>query len=242
MNYVFFVAPYAASEYEQKVFKSVEKMAEEYDIPYLNLIDKSAELELDSSRDFIGWMHTNYYGASKTTDYMAAYLKENYALDDHRGDGAYVLWDEDLQVRQKEVNSHIKRDTDIYDYLATLSVVGDYTMVITTEGEYLADGFDLMPQLSGLGIGEEFYEGPHVWVIRNGEIIFSSADMLWEKFDLNGRLLEVSRSEEMTSIFIDYDNYMKILNGINVVVYDNVLGEVVDAVGFVASIGYGMAR
>lgn len=49
------------------------------------------ELELNPENDFLDVNHMNYLGAEKYTDWLCAYLKSNYSLDDHRGDAAYQM-------------------------------------------------------------------------------------------------------------------------------------------------------
>ena len=41
---------------------------------------------------------------------------------------------------------------------------------------------------------------------------------------------------------VDKQNYQKVEQGINILVYDKILGEVVDWVGFSAPHAYGIAR
>ena len=45
-------------------------------------------LDLDPQNDFYNDGHVNFYGAQKFTDVMAAYLAENYDMEDHREDPA----------------------------------------------------------------------------------------------------------------------------------------------------------
>lgn len=241
---LFFIAPYAASEGDQKIYNRVAEIAQAHEVPLLNMIQLADELKLDGNTDFIDWMHTNYYGAKKVTEYMCQYLKTNYALEDHRGDVRYGLWDEDLRYRQNEwYSQYIKRDTTCKDYLNTLCEVGGYTIVVTTSGEYLNGDVNLNRQLKGLGIGEEFYTGKRTWVFSDGELIYESdRENDWAFVELNGGELILSAADGVRSVQLDGQECCKVTDGINVMVYDNLQGKLVDAVGFVAAAEYGLAR
>ena len=93
-------------------------------------------------------------------------------------------------------------------------------------------GIEIGDYLSVLGL-EDFYAGKGIWVIDNGEIVMSSTeDNFFEHRELNGGDLAVSRTDGVSNIVIDRQTYNKVQNGINVVIYDNLLEQVVDAVGF----------
>ena len=52
---------------------------------------------IDYATDSYDWVgHMNPSGASKTTAYIGAWLKENYDLADYRGQAGFARWDENL--------------------------------------------------------------------------------------------------------------------------------------------------
>lgn len=76
---------------------SVEKLAEELGIDYIdmNLID---EIGIDWTRDTRdAGDHMNYFGATKVTEYLGNYLIETGLFSSHRGDEKYTQWDTNLE-------------------------------------------------------------------------------------------------------------------------------------------------
>ena len=94
-----------------------------------------------------------------------------------------------------------------------------------------------------LGGFHEFYNGSNVWVFDNGENIYTAnANNTLKTMPLTFGELLVSVSDQSTNIMVDRVAYQKSTNGVNVLVYDNILGIVVDSVGFEAMYAYGMVR
>ena len=218
LNICFFVAPYVAPDYEQMSFRRAEILAAERGIPIINMIDLHEECEIDERTDLCDWAHTNYYGADKVTRYLGEYLKGNYQLKNHYGDGRYGLWDKDLEARQHEwTNQQLRTTSDMNSYLKTIEGLDGYTVVVADEAG--------------------------TRVVQDQEIIYMSAEA--ESFyhlDLGQDDLIISNSQGKKSIILTRGNRCLVENGINIVVYDNVLGQMVDAVGFDAGNDYRLIR
>lgn len=244
-NLCFFVAPYEGWMADQKTLLYAESIAQEYDIPVLNLLKHKDKLNINVNEDFLDWAHTNHSGAQKVTKYIGKYLAANYELVDHREDEKYALWDENSRLREHEVQNHqLKQMYNVGGYLDTLSCMKDYVVVISTAGEHLTKDADISEYLLTLGIGKEFYEeNSCVWVFEDGKLahMSSEADSFYH-MDLAFSDLVVSRSNGENSVVIDFVQYQTVDNGINIVVYDKALGVVVDKVGFSAPDLYGVAR
>ena len=91
-------------------------------VDYIDLNRKWREIGIDWSHDTRDeGDHLNEYGVAKVTAYMGAYMKDRYALTDHRGDQAYSSWDDlrtayDETKRKMEGKSYYMLDGDeIYD-------------------------------------------------------------------------------------------------------------------------------
>lgn len=240
---VLFAAPIVSSEEDQKMLNYVAAIGEEYGIPLINMPRMQEELQMNPGSDYIDWAHTNYYGAGKASRYMGKYLKDNYELTDRRGDERYDIWYEDAKIRKHEYQNYMFAITyDISEYLGQLAGAEDYTVIITTDGEFYSDAVEIGDYLSVLGL-EDFYEGTGAWVIDNGEVVVNSTeDNFFEHLELNGSDLVVSRTDCESNIVIDKQAYNKVQNGINVVIYDNLLEQVVDAVGFDALNQYAVVK
>lgn len=78
----------------QEKYNAVYAIAEEYGLPYLNLLHHLDELGFDFTVDLKDTSHCNRTGAEKVTSYLGGYLKEHYELPDRRDDPAYQsAWD-----------------------------------------------------------------------------------------------------------------------------------------------------
>lgn len=89
-------SPYIINEKDADEIYTLQKIAEEYGIPYLNTNTQEAwdEMGLDLMADFCNSNHLNTIGDQKYTEYVSNYLVENYDLPDHRGDDRYSSWGE----------------------------------------------------------------------------------------------------------------------------------------------------
>ena len=234
-----FVAPIVSSQEDQMMFNYVKEIAEEYSVPLINMPKMQEELQLNLGTDFINWSHTNYYGAYKVSSYMGKFLKENYDLEDRRGDERYAIWDADAKIRGHEYDNQLLVQTyDVTQYMELLANKEDYTIVVAANGNYYADGTMMEGALATIGI-DSFYDAGGIWVINNGQIVMQSdGEDFFDYMELSNGDLAVSSEFGISNIIVDKQSYSKVQNGVNVVVYDNTLGIMVDAVGFDASAQY----
>lgn len=240
----FFIAPYVATENELKTYRYVKNWAEEQNIPLLDMMELSDELGMNSYTDFSDPGHTNHYGAQKVSRYLCNYVAEHYELTDHRGEDTYALWDENSKVRSHEVkNEKLRSVTSISRYLDMVSDMEDYVVVISNTGNYVAEGEDITDHLFELGIGEEFYTTGGVWIFEDAGMRYATSDVnALYHVDLEYSDLLVSRAEGINSVVVDRQQYQKVMAGINILVYDKVLGKVADCVGFSAAASYQSVR
>lgn len=240
----FFVSPCIVEEYQQMQLLYIEQLAEKRGIPYLNTISLMDELKIDVTQDFMDRNHTNHFGSKKVSEYMAEYLKQNYELPDRRGDSRYQLWDENAEIREHEWQNYLLKSVqDIKGYLDLIGTMKKYTVVVATCGEYQVEGFDLYDCLQTAGIGEDFYTSDGVWIFNNQQLVYTSnAANLLEHQELTGGDLLVSSNAGAKSIVINKQECKKVNDGINIVVYDNLLGTIVDKVGFMATQQYAVVR
>ncbi len=86
--------PGEAYEHEQMAMNAVAPLAQEWGVPFVNMVGLDI---VDITTDCNDWSgHLNPDGATKTTAFLGAWLKEHYALEDKRGDSAFAHWDENL--------------------------------------------------------------------------------------------------------------------------------------------------
>lgn len=235
-----FLVPYAEREDNLKKHKYMQNLAESNGVAYLNLLQLQEELELDPSTDFVDEQHMSHYGAQKVSGYLGAWLKENYVLEDKRGLPQYALWDENVKARQHEVrNEDLKKIGNVDAYMRSLGSLEDYTIVFSASGDYYLEDSNLIERAGGQYWLEELIAGGGVGIYCNGELIYSmTADEGFVTEPVGSGEIAVNRRDRTDYIYVDGICYSKTDNGINIVVYDNVLGIVADAVSFPTEIQY----
>lgn len=79
--------------------KAVADIASARDIPFIDFKQNSDLIKVDWHKDFRdSGRHLNDRGAKKTTLYLGEFIKEHYALTDHRKDKRFAQWDQDYQA------------------------------------------------------------------------------------------------------------------------------------------------
>lgn len=230
----FFLSPYAASEEEQMKYKTVEDMAKKANVPFINFIALADKINLEANGDFIDWGHTNFSGATKITNYLETYILEHYAVTNHTDQEKYETWDFDLKIRNHEQQNYkMSQRADVFYFLNALSDFEDYTIFLTTNGDYYCESAGIEDWLEELGILEDFFEGEGVWIFENGEISWAFDRTAQKSYiDKNGLDILVSNNDGKTQLRINKFDFMKACDGLNIVVYDNLKGAIVDAIGF----------
>ena len=235
-----FLAPFSVTKQEQMQYNYVAELAKEEGIPFLNFVDLREELKLDTQEDFLDWGHVNYKGGEKVTAALGRFITQNYTIEDHQGDKRYELWERDSAVRAHEfANLKLQQNTDIQYVLDYAAYAEDYTVIIATNGDYFRETDYLAECLEPLEIGENFWEGGGIWLIENGEVTWKTASDAGDWYmERNGADIAMLRAEGANRIFIGEQDYIKAADGINVIFYDDLLGQVVCAKGFSAPDGY----
>lgn len=101
---LFIVSPYGESLEEQQMYNYMEEIVSFYGYPFLNMNNYYEEIGIVFEEDFADYgSHTNAVGAEKCTDFLEAYLKENYDFKDKRGEDAYELWDKSYLLWKEEI-------------------------------------------------------------------------------------------------------------------------------------------
>ncbi len=59
---------------------AIEKLAAEFDVPYINMFELMDEMGIDLDHDFRDNTHFNCYGSAKATRYIGEYLQAHYGL------------------------------------------------------------------------------------------------------------------------------------------------------------------
>lgn len=231
---VLFVSPFTADATSLKKYNYVEKIANEYGIQFINTCKLEDELGLDPKTDFLDGAHTNYSGALKVTQYIGEVLSEKYEVADRRDEKGYELWIEDAKVRQHEVDNYLLNLTYEMDtFFAQLSQMQDgYTVIVETNGGYYTD--ETLMDCYAEMIGIEAFDGKNgVWVLEDGVINLELLGSDFGEYVALGRSdMLINRTEGVSNIIIDSIPHVRAWDGINIIVFDNILGKVVESASF----------
>lgn len=232
---VFFATPYVCSEVEQKKLNYIEQISKEEEIPFVNMWKEVDGLVFDPNQDFIDSGHMNYYGAEKISHYLASYLKENYSIKDRRKSKQYELWAKDASFRKHEILNKTLQDTnDLESYMNWLTKLDDYTIIVVSNNGYYFSQAGIDGYMKEMGI-DQFTDMNCIYIKnRNVVRVETTNSDFFDYMDLPGASLSISSSAENTGIVLDLQSYAKTQNGINILVYDNLLKTVVDSIGIEA--------
>lgn len=80
----------------QAVVNGVRNYADQWGVPYVNLMHRLDEMDFDFSADMADVYHVNWRGVEKVTSWLGSYLTRHYDLPDRRQEEAYQDWNEAL--------------------------------------------------------------------------------------------------------------------------------------------------
>lgn len=235
-----FLAPMTVSKEDQMRMNYVGQLAEAEGVPFLNFVDLREEIKIDPQQDFLDGGHVNHKGGAKVTDAIGRFLVQNYAMEDHRGDERYELWEQNSVTREHEFNAFkLQESTDLQYILDYAAFASDYTVILSTEGDYFRETDYLADRLAPLGIGEEFENGGGIWIIENGQVTWkTNADTGDWYLEPDGVDIVMLRADGKGRTLVNQQDCTKVSDGINIVFYDKLLKNVVYSVGFAAGDGY----
>lgn len=239
---VFFVSPYTLAEEDQMQFNALEAFAQQQGIPFLNYNKMYDELLIDFETDFRDYEHLNNYGAVKVTGHIAQYLKENYGLPDRRGNADYKLWEENaLYLRNKILRHDLKECKDINEYLRCLSEISEEQLVIIAlTGNYNALGDVYLNQLRQLGISDEEYAAGGIFIFNGterklylqGKEYSHCINTSDGEVHVESAVHEIDGEEkDEVKILLNGENCVMVENGVNVVVYNESINQLIDVAG-----------
>lgn len=237
---VFIKTPFVTDiEYTMKFNKAFE-IAKEYGVSYIDFNYYYDEMGLDFSTDMADESHLNYKGNVKFSRYLGDYLKRNYDIPDRRGEEGFESYDiisNDCIMRTKNAAVY-----DTFDLRLFLKEIQDknYTVIYATASDF-KNAFnyaDISAELNKYGIMPDGMGIPGVWVVRDGNILFSSnggSDYLWHMELAPYKDIEVKSNDDNNrevSVVFNREEKIRNASGINIIVYDSVTETIVDAVGF----------
>ncbi|MDR3048783.1 MAG: SGNH/GDSL hydrolase family protein [Elusimicrobiota bacterium] len=106
IKFLFLITPYRVSEKDELIFNSIEKIARENGIEFINYNFLYDEIGLDFNTDLFDETHLNEKGAMKLSKDLAKRLSL-YELKDNRNNPDYEFWN----IRSAEALQKIKNDS-----------------------------------------------------------------------------------------------------------------------------------
>lgn len=223
----FFVSPYYLGKDDQKKINYIVDYVKSKGKIIWDFNQQYKEIDFDYGMDMREQSHVNNYGANKVTTFIGDFLYNNYEFDKDVNDNRYILWNQDTNEWNHRIeNKAITEITHGSDYVQYLEQLNDYTIIIyndlNSDNTYFKKIYEIMK------IDTEY----NVVVINNGNEVYS--DSTENEFTYYTELKEYSdmaivHQNRNTSIVIDKEKFYK-PNEFNIVVYDNVLGEVVEGI------------
>lgn len=234
---VFVEVPSDVTDEQQMILNGCEAYLTENDIPYLDLNKFMANVGIDPANDFIDFNHVNYGGAQKVTEYVAEYLLENYDFEPHDGEDKYELWDKNSDFGYHKVWAANLVTYEREEYLQKATTERDVITVLSLDGWFPLSETDWAQVLGPYNLKanpEELLEGG-TWIFRDGKLIGGMSNEPDEPIfalDINKTdTLVIKNVEEdgrkRATIHINDELKCQNDDGLNVFVYDEVLGEVV---------------
>ncbi len=241
---VFYVAPYMLKTSDQMIYNAIEKFVEEKDVTFFNFTTEENLAGINYATDVWNTGHLNIYGADKVTRYLGEYLKSAVALPDRRGDENYLLWEEDASYLKRLVQENsLKKNEEINvdDYFNSLKTL-DNLCVITLDGDknsYLA----AEQRLKELGVSDELIQEQDVFVFCEGELATTMKKgdaRYYEEYQKKSVVIKYQEETDSFAVNIGEPFEKIVKNGMNIYVYNEIDGTLVDIVG--VSDKYGMTR
>lgn len=131
--------PYPSETGYQIAANSVYKIAEKYNVNYINFVNMNSVVDYTTDCYDIS-SHLNPSGARKVTEYLGDYIMSHYEIPDRREDADYVRWQEDYAKYTKLKYDNLQAQTSLDDYLMLLrdEDLNAY-IYITAQSGYLQD-------------------------------------------------------------------------------------------------------
>lgn len=239
---VLFMAPAVVSHVDQGQINAAVQYAQERGITIYDFNRKAVELGFDYSTDFIDDYHLNGYGAEKITRYFADFFKENYDLEDHRGDEDYYQW-EDSYTRFLQVkDAHDLKQQQTFDvFILQLQKMQNITCVVSFEGEYWKKTPSQYIAWM-LGMTDEQYQKGGTYLYQYGtltEILDNTSKEVYiqelsehDTLKVQNMALADSPKGNNEDLMINMDVVGVCTDGVNFVVYDHITNQVIDTRGF----------
>lgn len=210
-----YVVPYCTRDSDQPYFNSVGKIAQEYDVEFLDFNLMEDAINFTAGDVWTDGGHVNTTGARKITRALGEYLKGHYELEDHRGQEQYASWDDNADMLEKEYLSVIQSKED---YFAEVSGT-EYMCLYAQKGHY--------------GLTEAERSNENMIIVQEADGVLNIIPADWKAEDNTVDLGEKFTVDLSSGITIRWEETVLLEeagNGAAAVIYDPEKREIVDIV------------
>lgn len=227
----------------QQQYNKIQQIAEEYGVAFLNGCLMNEELGMDYRVDSMGdWGHLNYTGVTKWTKWLGRYLANKYELPDRRGDSKYKMW----EYQSAKLNARIRMDNiaqaeDLESLTQSLQQTDGLCCAIEIRGDYLRGDMVIPETILGKQLDLTRRGG---YIIRDGKIIdYGDGRQDYNLcLYLNNCVMNVRSIGEDKAIIFEGNKYTMVENGINILIYDEYLKQIVGKFGIDVDNGYKLVK
>lgn len=119
MDILLTALPFSPTREQQEWINSAQVIADKYSINFLNFNEECTFINYNT--DFMDSGHLNSSGARKTTNFLGAYISDNYDLIDRRNGSIASDWNQDYADYEDYKLEWIKYQTSLDSYLMLLA-------------------------------------------------------------------------------------------------------------------------
>lgn len=171
--FIVMVSPYYLTEDEQRVFNYLGQLCEANGITYYDYNRNPEVMGIDYGTDFAENVHLNFSGTKKLSEYLGKYVKDNYDLEDHRGDANYSSWDRDALINRQNRLCYDLNHTEDVNVINELLLNENYIVInVNNEGNLIVtNASNVLAQSSGYDVFEgNICEGDSVIKIQRSDL------------------------------------------------------------------------
>lgn len=205
---------------DQPFYNTVNLIAEEYGVPFLDMNQYDEEIGLTNADFSTDNWHLNVEGARKCTTFLGDYLMSHYMLLDHRGDANYASWDRGAANRE---DLYLREITDNQDYFDEL--LRDKRKIIAISSGMSREKAEqyLLVKKKLDACEYELYDA--------GDVLYGEEKQ--NTWTLGGNTVMVQKDYQARRICINEKINLSVESpGIILIVYDEVTDQVADVAAF----------
>ena len=224
-------SPFTVNSDYMSLFNETERIAKEYNAPFINFNHLYDEIGLDFQNDMVDRGHMRYTGSLKFSRFLGQYLQANYNLPDRRVDAKWNSWAENAEYFWQEMAYLELRSINQWpEYLAHLKGNDNYTMIISISGKCFQAYPEIKDILQSFGINK-LEEG--TWVVsNNGVELFDGQKTTSSYVRLGSFCFDLSTPG---NVQLNGKSYGKVKDGLNIVVYNQRIDVIADNIGLDAN-------